>query len=190
MQPLDRPSGSTQVLRFRGTIVQGEASGTYPKTNATFPSDAVITGSNFLAAVRFGLWDTSDLTDTQKHLPAFVFDDGQPAEDSPHDPLACTPQAGAVNATDKSLNLYTWAQNLEIVSAKIDSNVVFVDTGIAQSADLGDGALVMLDTTNSGLGRNTGLPVVCVRFLVATNQGARQSFDVDITFEVRHSAIR
>ena len=88
-------------------------------------------------------------------------------------------QNNAVNATDKSLNLYTWAQYLEITSAKIDGNVVFVDTGIAQNADLGNGALVMLDTTNSGLGRNTGLPVVCVRFYVATTQqGARQPFDV------------
>lgn len=190
--PLNRPAESTQVLRYRGAITVGEATAVYPKTDATFPSDSTIdAGTTFFTAwVRFALFDPSDLTDTQTLLPLNVYDDNQPADDAPHAAVACAVSATlGINATDLSLNTRTWAQNLQIRYTQIDENVLLADAAVSVDNDPANGAMVLLDNaTTSGLGDGQGLPVVAVKFVVATTQGgARQDFNVDITFEVRHS---
>lgn len=187
--PLNRPSGSSLRLRYRGTIVAGEATAVYPKTNATYASDAPIVGSNFLTGVRFALFNPSDLADTAKRLDGYVYDDEQPAGAAPHGTVLVT--AGGAPGTDKSMNAQTWAQNVQIHYNKIDPNVVIADAAVSVDNDILNGAQLVLDSgVSSGLGTNTGLPVVAILFTVALNDGARQSFDVDLTFEITQSSTR
>jgi hypothetical protein len=193
LQPLDRPASSTVSLRFRGNITVGNTpAATYPKPAAEIPSNSTISGSTFLAYVRFPLFDATDPTDMQKRLPAFVFDDGEPAGESPHDPVACVASSTpGVNVADLSLNRTTWAQNLEVtLSGPISGKHVLVDAGVSVDNDPANGVMVVVDTLTSGLGLNTGLPVVIVAFQVDADEGALQSFPVDVTIEVRHSARR
>ena len=113
LNPLDRPASSTQVLRYRGTVALGAAASTaYPQSAAVVPTDAQISGLNFIAWVRFPLFAGGplDLADTQKRLPAFVYDDSSPAGEAPHDPVACVASVGpatGVNASDLSLDRFS-----------------------------------------------------------------------------------
>jgi len=193
LQPLARPAESTQVLRYRGTVVVGQSASTvYPQKSGETPSDAQISGANFIAWVRFPLFEATplNLTNTAKRLPQNVFDDESPAGEAPHAAVACVASVGpatGINATDLSMDRQTWAQNLEIHFNNIDAKVLLCDAAVSIDNNGANGALVMLDTATSGLGTSTGLPVVAVKFTVLANQGAAQSFDVDIEFEIRHS---
>ncbi len=196
LAPLDRPAGSTQTLRYRGTMIQGGAAASYPKGAGEYPSNSAVSLGYFTAWVRFPLADVTgtavDLNNTQKRLAAFVYDDGQLAEDVPSSLVACTASATpGINTSDLSMNRFTWAQNLRIHYSQIDTNVVLCDSGVSVDNNPANGAVVLLDSgASSGLGDGTGLPVIAVRFVVAANDGALQDFDVDIAFEVRHTAIR
>ncbi len=191
LDPLVRPASSTQVLRYRGTVDLGQfASTAYPQVAGETPTDAQISGLNFIAVVRFPFFKPGALINTQKRLPENVFDDGQPAAEAPHDPVAAVASVGpatGINATDLTLNRRTWAQNLEIRYTQIDANVVLCDAAVSIDNDLANGALVLLDTDDSGLGTDTGLPVIAVKFVVTADDGALRPFDIDIEFEVRHS---
>jgi hypothetical protein len=188
MQPLDRPVDSAQILRYRGPVTIGGPSGTYPKNNAEIPSDSlfgpvvnVVPAGQFRAWVRFLLGDATAPTNPLKRLPAYVFDDSNLAGVSPHKPVASvisvTP---GINASDLSIAARTWAPNLHIAVQALDAKVISVDTG---------DACVLLDSgPTSGLGRNTGLPVIALGFNVlagGTEIPTLQAFDIDITFEVR-----
>lgn len=190
LSPLTRPAESTQVLRYRGTVlVSGDNANVYPKLAVETPADSTIAGNNFTAWLRFPLFAPADPTDTRFALPLNVYDDGQPAGSAPHSSAACVASATpGVNVTDLSLDARAWAQNLEIQFNNIDTNVVFCDNAVSVDNDPANGAVVMLDNaTTSGLGTGTGLPVVAVRFVVAKKGAALQTFNIDITFELRHS---
>jgi len=197
MEPLARPASSTQVLRYRGQVSTGglfaKATAAYPKLNGTYPTDSVIAGGGvtFTAWARFALCKSSDPTNPIFALPANVYDDSQPAGEVPHDPVACLASATlGINTSDLSLDRFSWAQNLQIHYTQIDPNVVLCDNDVSIDNDPANGAVVLLDEgASSGLGRSTGLPVIAVRFVVLTTGQvpAIQPFDVDITFEIRHS---
>ena len=202
LTPLPRPASSTQVLRYRGTVVVvgRDNSDVYPKANATAPGDSAIApgGATFTAWVRFALFGVNTgtglptLADTKRRLPANVYDDSNLAGEAPHDPVVCAASATpGINLTDLSLDRFSWAQNLQIHFNNIDAHVVLCDNDVSIDNDPANGAVALLDNgTASGLGLGTGLPVIAVRFVVATTGGefpALQNFDVDITFEIRHS---
>ncbi len=183
LQPADRPAGSTQVLRFTGTVSPGEALATFPKTNGTFTTGGA---ANATRGARFLLADATDLTTTEKRLPDFVFDDANPVELAPHDPVAAGAVALVVNAGEEAIGHgvqtatdRTWCQNTHV-------------TVVAQSSNLGavatESALIVLDTLTSGLGLGTGLPVLILP--VALTGQTATAFDVDLLVEVRWSAHR
>ena len=200
--PLPRPAGSSQVLRYRGTVtVGGNVTATYPIGNMEAPLDAPSPGSGLITAcVRFALFNPNDIANYpaslvpgyQTALPLSDYDDNQPASAAPHTPVACTAVAGCVNATDLSLNKFTWAQNVAIRFNNIDPAHVFAcDSAISQDGNIANGALAVVDGTNSGLGTNTGLPVMIVSFTTADNgDGGSAPFNIDIEFEIRHSRRR
>lgn len=193
LSPLARPAESTQVLRYRGQVLAGGAVGTYPKAAGVYPTNSTTSGSGyFIAWVRFPLWDAvnaNGIDDTTRRLPAFVYDDHQPVASAPHDPVPLADNSPTLGLTkgELCLNSYTWAQNLEIHFNNIDLLVQSADVGVSVDANPVGGAIIELDTLSSGLGLNTGLPVVCVPFTVTANDGALQPFNIDLTFEVRHS---
>lgn len=198
LAPLDRPDGSTQVLRYRGQIAtSADAAATYPKVPATIAANSGIVGNNFVAYVRFPLFDASTpstpalIANALKRFPEGAFDDSQLAAASPHAPVACSASATpGVNASDLSLNLKTWAQNIDVTVRPLDDKMVVADSGVSLDNQSINGMEVVLDTLTSGMGLNTGLPVLIIQFLVTNANGAIQAFSVDVTIEIRHSASR
>ena len=180
LQPSARPAGSSQVLRFSGLITLGSfASTAYPKANGELPSNAA---ANTLIGVRFLLADATDPTDTTTTLPTDAYDDNDPAAAAPHSPtLGCT----YLNGTDLNISDRTWCQN---------TYVTVVPRTVAAAALLGAvdtaGVEVVLDSgASSGLGLNTGLPVIVIP-MAFTTVSQFPGCDVDILVEVRHSASR
>jgi hypothetical protein len=169
IQPSDRPAGSAHQLRFTGSLAEGVALATFPKTNATFPS-GVADGST--VGARFLLADATALTNTEKKFPSNVYDDSQPAAASPHAPVATSLVAGVTNAGESDISLRTWAQNLRIVVNSKAANILTVDLS---------GVKVVLDGATSGLGLSSGLPVVIIPMTLTDNQTASA---IDFVFEV------
>jgi hypothetical protein len=68
------------------------------------------------------------------------------------------------------------------------------DTGVSLGNNPANGAMILLDQgSSSGLGFNTGLPVVAVAFTVAAAGGevpTLRNFSIDVTITIRHTAIR
>lgn len=199
LAPLNRPAGSTQLLRFVGTIAAGNANANvYPKVSAEIPLNSTVTGAYFDAYVRFPLFDATDAVsraNPQRQFPQFVFDDENFAGDAPHAPVACTASATpGVQVTDLSVNTRTWAQNLEITFVENPTTtplVQSVNSYISVDGNPANGAVVVLDNaTTSGLGLGTGLPVLIVHFRVLANASAIQAFNGALTVEIRHSTAR
>jgi hypothetical protein len=183
LQPSDRPSGSSQVLRFIGTVVAGTALATFPKANGEFTTGGAV---GDVRGVRFLLADATDLTNMQRQLPSGVYDDGAPAGAAPHNPIATGLTALVVNAGEQAIGvggantlMRTWTQNTWVIAKGLSANIGSMDT---------EGAYIVLDTLTSGLGLNSGLPVLILP--VTLLGGAVASFDVDILVEVRQSMTR
>jgi len=183
LQPTDRPAGSTQVLRFTGTVVAGEALATFPKTNGAFTTGG---GANASRGMRFLLADATVPTQQNRQFPAFVFDDEQPSALAPHAPVAAAPVALVVNSGELVIGHgtqvstdRTWCQNTWVTVKGLSANIGSLDT---------ESALIVLDTTTSGLGTNTGLPVLILP--VSLLGGAVAPFDVDVMVEVRSTPTR
>lgn len=189
LSPLDRPQGSSHVLRYRGIVAVGQSNANvYPQVAGVIPANSTVTGASFQAYVRFPLFDASDLTDLLRQLPLDVYDDTVPA---PHDDVACVPSATpGVNATDLSMNRETWAQNVEITVRSLSQKLEIIDSGVAVDNNIVNGVQIVRDTLTSGMGLNTGLPVVIIGLQAAANDGEIQAFPIDITIEVRHSVHR
>jgi hypothetical protein len=191
LQPLDRPAGSTQVLRFSGLIRLSGAVGagpafttaTYPpKSNGEAPSDIA---ANTPTGVRFLLADATAPTNAARKLPSFVFDDSVPAAVSP---TATFSQviANVTNASDQLITTRTWAENTYITVEPKDSATAAALVGV----DVG-GAQFCLDVgASSGLGLNTGLPVLILPIISANAAAQWVNLNVDILIEVRHTASR
>ncbi|MGL4255612.1 MAG: hypothetical protein ACRCSL_04705 [Microbacterium sp.] len=178
-----RPIGSTLTLRYVGTIVVGAAAqAAFPKANGELPSN-VTTASEW--NVRFLFADRTDPTDQSTRLAPTVYDDSQPAGASPHAPIV----AGSTNqiqvATDQFITNRTWAQNLDVrvISAVPGGNASAVSFNVA-------GARVALDLADSGLGGNTGLPVLVLPVTVTFAGPGSPTVDVAIEVTIRHSIDR
>ena len=182
LQPFRAP-GSTQVLRFTGPITLGAAAlATYPKANGEAPAGIA---ANVPSGVRFLLADATAPTDRTRTLPDFVYDDTQPAAVSPRPPVSLA-IPNITNASDLLITNRTWCRNTYITieprTAATAAALVGVDTGSAQFClDVG---------ASSGLGLNTGLPVLILPIISANAAGQWVDLDVDISIEVRHTASR
>lgn len=183
LQPTDRPASSVQVLRFTGTVTAGEALATFPKTNGTFTTGGAVGDAR---GVRFLFADATALTNTAKKFALHVYDDEQPSGAAPHAPVAAGGTALIVNAGESIIGHGTqtatdrsWCQNTHVTVKSLAANLGSVDT---------EGALIVLDTLTSGLGLNSGLPVLILPVTLLGNAVA--SFDVDLLIEIRWSAHR
>lgn len=199
LAPLTRPAGSSQLLRYLGTFATSNANANvYPKLAGEIPLNSTVTGAYFDAYIRFPLFDATDATsraNLARQFPQFVFDDTQPSAEGPHSPVACTASATpGVQVTDLSLNRDTWAQNMEITFVEAPTTTPLVQSCnayISADANPANGAVVVLDnSTTSGLGLGTGLPVLIVHFRVLANGGVIQAFNGALTIEIRHSTSR
>ncbi len=182
LQPSPRPAGSTQVLRFTGLITLGNALAVYPKDNGEVTSGVAL---NTPVGVRFLLADATDPTDTTTTLPDFVYDDSQPAGAAPH-AATSSAIANVTNAADALITNRTWCQNTYITveprTAAAAAALVAIDEANAQFA---------IDTLTSGLGLNTGLPVLILPMIFANASNENWvDVDVDIHIEIRHTPSR
>lgn len=189
IQPQARvPSAVKQTLRFVGTIVKDTAAlAVYPKQNGTLPSDAASTQT---WGARFLLADATDPTDTTTTLPYYVYDDSTPAAVAPHAPttgaianlLTATDQIiGAPNAAATNRS---WCNNIEI--KVFEASLGALTTAVTL---LPGDAYFVLDTLTSGLGLNTGLPVLVLP-MTTTFTSTGPNVDVYIEVTIRHTAVR
>lgn len=196
LAPLARPDGSIQVLRYRSTVATGGVNAAvYPKVPGLIPADSAIAGPNFIAYIRLPLFDATNgvvnVSDLTRRFPQFVFDDAQLLGAAPHTPVACVASGTpGINASDLSLNRFTWAQNTDITVRLQGPPAISVDSATSSNNDWQNGAQIVRDTLTSGMGLNTGLPVLILTCLVANADGALQSFFLDVTVEIRHTIHR
>jgi hypothetical protein len=189
LQPSARPAGSTQVLRFSGNITVAPAApggfttAQYPKTNGTAPNDI---GANTPTGVRFLLADAAAPTDPKTTLPNFVYDDSVPAAVSPLAPVTGVTVANVVNPTDQLITGRTWCENTYVTIEPRDAATAAALVAVDLSA-----TRFCLDVgADSGLGLNTGKPVL-ILVLTSANAAAQWvNLNVDILVEVRHTASR
>lgn len=183
LQPSSRPAGSSQVLRYTGTITLGNTTlAQFPKANGVAPSDIA---ANTVTGVRFLLADATDLTDLTKQLPSTCFDDNQPAGAAPHAPTTGA-IANITTATDQIITDRTWCQNTYVTVQPRTAAAAAALVGV----DLGSVEFVLDTGADSGLGLDSGLPVLILPIISANAFGAYVAPDVDILVEVRHSASR
>ncbi len=177
LQPFNRAAGSTQVLRFVGTVDVGNALATFPKANGELTTGGAVGDPR---GVRFLLADATDLTDTQRRLPAFVYDDAVPAGEAPHESVP-EPAGTAliINVGEETITDRTWVQNLYVDVKVLSGNVVSVST---------QSCVVVIDTLTGGLGLGTGLPVLIIPFVLSGQ--AVDAITVDIMIEVRQTSSR
>jgi len=182
LQPF-RPAGSTQVLRFRGKLeLSADNFGTYPIANGEVPANVV---SGVAMGVRFLLADATDPLDPTTTLPQFVYDDGQPAGTAPR-----TPGYGAIanvtTATDANVSNRTWVHNLYVTIRPLTPNDAAWFTAVED-----ENAFIVLDGVDSGLGTNTGLPVLILPMVFNFTQwNYQEGPDVDLLIEVRQTSSR
>lgn len=179
LQPSDRPAGSEHVLVFSGVITTGNAIGTFPKDNGELTTGGAVGDPR---GVRFLLADATLLTDTEKRLPGHVYDDQNPAGAAPHAPVATVLNGLIVNANEESILNRTWVQNTHVTVKGLSSNIVSVGTTVA------DGINMVLDTLTSGLGLNTGLPVLILPVVLSGQAVA--AITMEVLVEIRWSAHR
>lgn len=183
LQPT-RPIGSTQVLTFSGAITTGVPFAQFSPTkpNATIASDFVPAPGTF-TGIRFLLGDVSVPATPTQTLPGFVFDDSQLAGVSPH---AAVPTAltAITQANEQDITARTWCENTYITIEPGTAAAAALLTGVNLS-----GAQFVIDTLTSGLGTNTGLPVL---ILPCELSALPQLNDLVVTviIEVRHTASR
>lgn len=192
LQPLDRPQGSSHVLRFNGAVDSGVILSAYPKANGTFSSDKI--AATDLVVARFLLGDVSalptSLENQERVLPVgSAYDATTPAGAQP----APAVQSGAVasagnilNGSDDDITARTWCDNTYVTVQPTDAAAALALLAINPSQ-----TRICLDSTGntkSGLGLATGFPVVCLAF----NVGAAQpvSLNLDVLIEVRDSRTR
>lgn len=186
LQP-KRPAGSTQVLRYTGFITLGgftiAGPSGYPKVSGEAPSDIA---ANTPTGIRFLLADSTDPADPTTRLPSFVYDDGQPAGASPHAPTS-TVIPNITTATDQLITDRTWCQNTYVTIEPRDAASAAALVGV----DLSNVQVALDVGANSGLGTNTGLPVLILPIISANAAGAwGNGPNVDVLVEVKHSVSR
>ncbi|MGL4255616.1 MAG: hypothetical protein ACRCSL_04725 [Microbacterium sp.] len=170
------------MLRFRGALTLGaDPFGTYPMANAEVPSDVA---ANVAIGVRFLLADATAPTDVSRRLTNGVFDDSQPAGASPHAPQSVV-VANVTTATDQVITSRTWAQNTYVTIQPQTA----ADAALLVGVEASD-AQIVLDGVDSGLGTNTGLPVLILPLVFSAGAQQFAPVNIDMLVEVRHSAVR
>jgi hypothetical protein len=177
-----RPVGSTQKMLFTGALVAGEPIATYPKTNGTYSSDAVMIGGVPYRTVRLLLGDAAAPADRTKRFPANVFDDSQLAAKSPHAAFLAGVSIAGFNPTDLVISERTWCKNT-IVNVRPVLAAAAAAIGVAVPTPG-----FLLDGVDSGLGLDTGLPVLLLLLDLGAVPAA--SIAVQIEIEVRATSIR
>lgn len=174
IQPTTRIAGSTRILRFQGSLVNGAAA---PQVvNGVVPAGAV---ANTPAEVKFALADMTDIADRTTKLPEQVYDDGQPAAGvtRPNNTVTGGPSAGGGNVPAGK----TWMQNVRVRAQEASASTAA--PLIARIDVLTPKAYV--DTTTTGLNQNTGVGVVGVNFaFTAAGIAALAAGGVPIILEV------
>jgi len=180
-----RPAGSSLSLRYSGAFASGQALATFPKTQSTYSSNTTTIGGIVYNEIRLLMSDnTSALTlgESPSTLPNYAFDDEQPSALAPH---AATNGLGltvdGLNVGEKDISLRTWCQNMRVTVVPQDPTTTTAVTAFASAL-----TKVVLDTASSGLGTNTGLPVV-VLFFTLTGPG---TLNLDIRLDIRASGAR
>jgi len=174
-----RPTGSSLILRFLGTIVPGAALATYPKATGQWSAGPVGLSNVHVLRVLMG-----DPLDPSTLLPPTAFDNTAPAGSPPQPTASGIPAslANILNGTDLDVSEQVWAQNAHITVEPTDlASVALLVPFAAQPR-------FCIDAPNSGLGGTTGLPVLCM----ALDLGAQPpgGLEVLITVEIRHSEAR
>lgn len=193
IQPQARvPSAVTQTLRFVGTVVKDTAAlAVYPKLNGTLPSDAVSTET---WGARFLLADATDPTDTTTTLPYYVYDDSTPAAVAPH---AATTGAIAkmLTATDEIIGApnaaatnRSWCNNVDI--QVYQAGIPTSPAGNSAITVFPGAAYIVLDTLTSGLGLNTGLPVLVLPVAVTNATTGNMAVELNMQITIRPTASR
>lgn len=186
-KPDARPVGSTQVLKWTGSLTPGEALLTYPKTNGRFSSDKI--GISNIVVARLLLADPAVLTDLQRQFPELVFDNTQLAATSPAAPTAsgvAATVADILNATDLDMSNQAWAQNAYVTVVPIDA----ATAALAYTCFASQFRFALDSGANSGLGGNSKLPVLCLAIDIGAPQVPISTLAVQITLEIRHTASR
>lgn len=184
VQPV-RPAGSYQRLRFVGDFAVGEALAAFPKTQSSYSSNTTTIGGVAYREIRLLLTDNTSantIGGTVSTMPNFVYDDAQPADSQPSAPTAGLGlTVDGLNVTEQKITQRTWCQNLlprlQAQSAATAAQVTSFANALTQ---------VVIDGPNSGLGGNTGLPVV-VLFCELANP---TTLGLCIDVEVRHTGTR
>jgi len=190
---LPRPVGSTQVLVFAGKLTAGGPLATYPIADGTFSSDK-ITFSNIVVA-RLLLSAPLDPGNPLFTLPDFVFDNTQPAASAPLPAVlhgAAANGTNVLNASDLDVSDRAWAQNAYVTVEVIDivtAALVFALPASPYKFCLDVGAAAGVNAA-SGLGTDTGLPVLVMAIDIGAPQVPITQLGVRITLEIRHTASR
>ncbi len=181
LQPSNRPDGSVQVLRFTGPVDLGGPIATFPKDNGTFSSDTGTPGG--YSEIRLALADVIDLANARRRLPSHDFDDSQLAGASPHAPVPGLGVAiDGLSPTEQDISARTWCQNTYVTVQPLDTASAAALTALQPVL-----SRVVLDGIDSGLGLDTGVPVLVLFVMIV---GAPASIHLDILIEVRHTGVR
>jgi len=188
LEPKARAAGSSLSLRFTGNLVDDAASNllVYPQKNGALPANLV---SATKTGIRFLFADAVTPTPATQ-FPSFAFDDTQPAGAAPHAPWTGA-LANLLSATDQIIGKpndsqsRTWAANLDITINAL------TPSGAASAAVAHvDQYVVVLDGTTSGLGLNSGLPVLIVPMTITHNDITTAVVALDMIVTINHSKIR
>lgn len=177
IQPSARLAGSSHILRFIGSIIDGAAG-----ENGTTGGQAAVANTPIM--VRFALADMTDLADQSTRLPASIFDDTQPAAASPHTNLV---DGGPTVATSK-----TWMQNVKVRAQEAAASTAAPSVA---RFDVLNPTCWIDGLAGQGLGLGTGTPVVGIPISftaagVALVNGAGVGVPVIIEIEIPVASIR
>jgi len=194
LQPLDRPQGSSHILRFNGVVAAfGALLTDYPKKNGTFAVERIV-GSPNLVVARFLLGDVSapptSLENTERVLPfGSAYDASTPAgaQAAPAVLSGAVASAGNIlNGTDQDITQRTWCDNTYVTIQATDPTTAAALLSINPLQ-----TRVCLDNgAASGLGLSTGFPVVCIAMDLGAPQVPIAALSLDVLIEVRDSRTR
>lgn len=191
IQPSPRLAGSSHVLRFQGGLMFQIADGVQT-VNAEVPNDAV---ADVSTPVVFALADMTDLTDTQRRLPASIFDDSTPAGEAPHALSIGGPSGvGGISAPSGK----TWMQNIRVRAVEDPDTA---GTPLIARFDELIPICTLDGAPGSGLGleQNTGTPCVTLGIhftaagivaLIGQGPGSGGEIPIVVEIEIPHTPQR
>lgn len=158
IQPTIRPAGSCHIIRFQGSLVTQATAGVQTQ-NAEVTQGALL---NVRVPVKFALADMTALTNLQKRLPPFIYDDTQPAGSSPHVNTGTSGPSVPILPVNGVPAGKTWAQNVKVRVVEASNPHATLITLVEELFPW-----VQIDGaagSGAGLEQSTGVPVVAVNF--------------------------